>query len=482
MPSTPLLSGRPLPGIFPGLMYELYADREVFRDDDQGLLVEWNPTGVPVLASDGLELLPHCGRVISHRTEPRQFEGPDPWVLIERRFMPLATLKTLKLRVPTNETQDRTKSSHTTGGERRYYSSVSALLAREMASAPALDALVRWSTDQTNRPLSHQPWDFKCDAASCKLLSGWGWDASSPPPPDGTGWGGWDPAHLETAPMYGLGLQGDSLGAVMVLMLMRWVQKALPIDKTHWRNQPRTIAWRLKSLVHFESMGGSSCDPALLAAWGIKKPKADLRSAVDYLIANWPRLGAGNLDKRVLPIIKDPDAAALGLPSGVELVGTYLFQEMAFLWCCIYAAETGFLGPTRARTLIELTRAHWEHLRDRAVNTGGMAAAVSRNVDFANAQEIADVCTRLDSAPGENGRTYSPCAVNGIRSHYRPDDCEMALPVAGYFQAATAPVGWLEDGVRKIAKMPGQTKFVDEAARYLLPYLAMEDGTFTPTL
>jgi hypothetical protein len=485
--ATPIITGKLMPVIFPGLTYELYADREVIRDDTQGLLIEGNCGATPITSSDGVVIAPHCGRLVKHTKGARGFASYDPWELLEARFAPIETAALLGLRVPGGEKADTSHGSHTTGGGRRYYQAVSPLMVRELGNTAAVDALTNWTAEQLNRPLWHAPWDFKCDSASCKLKSGWAWDQTSPKPPDGTGWGGWDPAHLETAPLFGLGLIGDSLGPAMVWLLMRWVQRALPVTKTHWRNQPRATGWRLKSLIHLEILGGSGCDPALLAYFGISKPKADARAAADWLIANWPALGAGNVDQRCMPAIKGIDADALGLRPGSEIVGTYLFQELCFLWCCIYAAESGFLGLPRGKLLIDLARKHWNQLRDRAVGDGGMSAGLSTRTDWSaaigGAQAVADVCTKIDARPGNNGRTYSVDSAGGIRSHFRVDDCEMALAVAAYFDGVGAQATkWLEAAVRKNGKMIGQAKFVDEGARYLLPYAAILDGTFVPSL
>ena len=455
------------PAVFPTLTYDLDADAglEIIEDKSQGLRIEWNCTD----ATNDAGVPRHCGRLVSHDVDPSKLRLL-PAAMLEAR---LFDADVPSYSVPNMERKDASPSSHTTGGGRRSYVWCSPRLFEQWDNQAAYDALVQFNLDQLKRPLSHSPWDFKCDPYSCQLRSGWKYDQSDPQ----TGWGGWDPAHLETGPFHGLGLIGDALGAAQLFMLIRWVLKSLPPGKSHWRNQPRATGWMLRAMVHAHHLGLSSAEASIRDNFfGGRTPRQALSGYVDELIAKPPEYGAGSLDPRCMPVIKSPDAEALGLKPGSEILGSYGWQEMIQLYCLGYAADSTLLDAVQVAGLLSLGSEIAIDLGARIFDSSGkMSYSFSRHrFDdlVGNAQAVADVCTRLDVGVGD--RTFEVDPRGGIRSVPRTSDVELALaPMARFLGVADPRVQAIEQVCRNQGRMPGQPKWRDEGARYIEPYMAL---------
>ena len=369
-------------------------------------------------------------KLASYSTQNDSFLGYpiSPALLFEHSLMPLNKYP-FPQPLGSTDYHDTTKVSHTTGGGRRSYIS----LAFERAVNPdegirndGLTALLQWARDQGNRPMCWLPFKFNYDSYYGVIGPNHTnplqkYDLVSP-----SGWDIFDPAHLESAALFG----GSCIGLDECLhhftMLLSWVvssfpgvsiKSSKPLQGWHGSKQPRAIGWMIWYLTRAILLGFDTADQEFIDTFlAGHRPKEHLVAYLnDLLTMNLP-LGGDVADDRTM--------VNIGTINGIsQLRGDLTFQE-----CILFASLGYLLRTTILNNPLKTNLQTW--LNDR-INTvvgascdpRGMSYSFSRDTNFTQIE--CDLANKLET---DKGHLYELRQIDGrIRDTPRIPDCELMV-------------------------------------------------------
>lgn len=349
---------------------------------------------------------------------------------------------------------DTTPSTHTTGGGRRSF--ISTGFQRHLRGlSDGLPALVAWANDQRPRPVCDLPYDWKYDGYYGRLVSGQKYDSSV------NGWNVFDPAHLESAPLYSGAVLGSEESLANFLWLCSWVVRTyaqkqpdgtLRLQKA-WdgSGQPRARGWGIFLCAHACLVGFDTADAESLDFFfGGVRPKELLVAMLKQLVANPPGWGAGNIDPRCMPLVP----------------ATYGWQEAIQLAGVGYALLTGIINPPLAVQVRELFAQHAAEMVKRAFGPdparGGKTGVAYA---FSATEHEAATLAAIQAADSSKVYEFAP-GTNFIRSVPRMADAELSLGGLFLLNGVTDPAV-----VSLMASLPGSTQMsaYDDTSRYCDP-------------
>ena len=367
---------------------------------------------------------------------------------------------------------DLDRSSHTTGGGRRNFISLSlerALNNDEAIKTDGLLALLSWARDQGQRPVCWQPFQFNYDAyygviGEYHSNPTWKYDKQ-----DKDGWSIFDPAHLESAHLF----SGAALGLDECLhhftCLFSWVistfpgkssKSSTPLKGWHGSKQPRAAGWMIWYLTRAVLLGFDTADQEFIDKFlAGHRPKEHLVAYLNDLITMDFPIGAEVADDRTM--------VNIGMVNGIsQLRGALSFQE------CILRAGLGYLLRTNIiNDPLRTKVSDW--LNDRtskvltaAVDSRGMAYSFTRDKDFN--QSHVDLANSLEKDPGHR---YELVQINGqIRDTPRVADCELMVGAAALHNGPTDQTAIMLNNLLPRPDNPNYQKI----ARYADPFYGLQ--------
>ena len=476
------LSGALSKTYFPGFGYSRTDGVEAFVDPETGFHVEWN-TGDE---TDTAGTIPHCGRLVQPQTIPAQIP-PQHFALFWNTRANWYDWTLPAYGVPNNELHDTTPTGSTTGDGRRFFIACAGKLAA-MGDPKAFQALMDWNLDQLKRPLGHDSMAATRNAYVGTLKSGWtsGTKALN-------GWDAYNREHIDLCVPHAAALAGLPIGLMNLFLVGRFVYAENPPTCSSWRGSDRSAGMTLRTFVHLFLL--AEMDQNLLDEFfDGQNLRQVLRAYVDEFLEHLPRTyygggsaGGFNVNARMLPIVKDPEAAALGFPSGSEVTGGYAFQQPLLLLAIMEIERSGILAGSKDSSRMAALR-KWA--TDRAADYARRCLAIqpnglawqaygfSQREDFATG--IAAACDKYDT----NGKTYEEVQqAAGFSVRTAPamtSDVGLHLAVLAYYLGVDNPyVLACDRSMANLGLMPGGSKWSDKNAgkmRVLEPYLALKNA------
>lgn len=434
------------------------SGRITVRDDSVGYLGEWNGLSAQAALSNGVIVGAHRGKTINFQTD---------WVPcttaldFETQFHRLAGKASPLM---SGDKTDTSPSSHTTGGGRRSF--VATGLQRALRGLPdGLAALQSWARCQENRPVAHLPWDFTYNGFKGVLTSGVQYDTMldlNGKVDNKMGWAVYDPAHLESAPLFSGAVAGDLECLTHFIWLTAWVIRSTvkpgspAVLQTLWRGsgQERAIGWHIWILTRACLLGLDTADPEFLNTFfGGVKPKDALKMILEDVVATPLGWGAGNVDIRTMPLV----------PAG------YGWQNGIILGAVGYLLRSGIVNdPLKSKVSAYFTARAADHIK-RVVGpdpTRGGKLGVSYSCSAAEWDDAmlakvqaADTTKQFEFAPG----------TKYIRTVPRLADAELTLGGLWFMLGMNDPTV-----VSLMSSIPGPTNMsaYDDTSRYIDPVWA----------
>lgn len=379
------------------LVVDEAAKQLILTDAETGFEMRGNFDDV---ARDGIA--PHCTQV----TQRASGDVPIATALeFEKRRSRLngnaTPLEGTPLTVPAgsaNDWHDDAKSSHTTSGARRHFVSVG--FERAMRGLPdGLASIRSWASYQHHRPTAWWPFDFSYDGyygtrRATSSIGKWKYDDRML---DGVrdpnnGWGIFDPAHVETAILFGGAALGDleCLG-LLTMGLAPWVLSTFPgggkagkVQKG-WRgsDQERAVGRMTKAVADFAMLGigvGEDCEPYRQAFLAGLDPKHHLVGLMKHLLNRPPPLGSGKADERTLVDFRDGSG---------EVAGYYGWQNGILLHDLHRGAiSSSLIGGATKAGIESFLHSRADLMLARCVDARGVSYAASVDEHFTQASDL----------------------------------------------------------------------------------------------
>lgn len=370
------------------------------------------------------------------------------------------------------DVRDTTKSSHTTGGGRRSF--VSIPLTRDLRGKPdGRSALLSWAQDQGNRPVCWLPFTFTYDGFYGRLNNGtdtWKYDQQ-----DAAGWSIFDPAHLESTPLFAGAAKGIDVSLAHFAMLLAWVSKTYynaatgQVQKV-WNGsgQPRAVGWSLLFFARACMLGFDTCDDEFKETFLGERPKKILVALVKDLLANPIPIGGDRPDDRTMVDFKDGSG---------EIKGALGFQEAILLYGIGYLLRTGLINDPLKSELKAWIDDRAAIVMHDALGPTGLTYAFSRKRDFTQAD-----CDKANLMETDKSHVYelvptgsvmtSGGAVGAIRDIPRKPDAELMLGGLAMMYGPTCPEA---AALASLLPKPSQIAAYDDLARYADVYHGLLD-------
>lgn len=351
-----------------------------------------------------------------------------------------------------NDWYDRTGNSHSTGGARRSF--VSTGVERHARGLPdGMRSLLTWTADQRSRPVAHPDWSWASKGTYRQLRSGWKYDKQH------FGWAVFDPAHIESAPLFSAAFEGSEEALVHLTTLLMWVTNSTYDPSTGrllrlWRgsDQERAAGWFIWLLSRCALLGigtGPACQEFRDTFLAGIDPKSLLILALKDWVANPPPVGAGNIDKRCMPLFP----------------ASYGFQAAVMYAAGGYVLQTGLVSNKQlAADFRAVLETRYNATRHLLIGPRGMARSHSRD----GGKTAADLAA-VQAADTAHKYQLSPDGY--IQDVPRIEDTELLLGAVAFLFGPDHP-----DAVALGALMPStdrQDKF-DDVGRYANPWYALK--------
>ncbi len=443
------------------------------------------------VARDGM--VPHGTAVISKQTADIPIQTCiDFEDRFSRRDGPPTPLEGKPSVIPfgsANDWHDDCANSHATSGARRHPTSVGYQRARR-GLADGRASISSWANDQHKRPTCWWPFtdSFKWgngyygELATGTLLGDWQYDdrMTNGVRDPKSGWAVFDPAHLESAILFGGAALGDleCLG-LLTMGLAPWVLNTYPGGgiagrvMKGWRgsDQERAVGRVIKSVADFALLGigvGPECQEFRDRFLCGLDPKHHLVGLVQNVVRRLPPLGSGTVSESAFTDFKD---------GSKEVQSFYPWQNAIMLHDLQRGVVmSGLIGGTAKRDIQGFCVARARQMVEMACTDRGVAWTMSSHEHFTQSSPYPlndprnQSCDKANAIEQDASKTYEFVEnkdgvpdTGWLRDAPRQPDSQL---MAGAL-ALVLPADPMVQQLLAINPKPGQSGYKGDGARWL---------------